>query len=93
MPPLLRSHNWSSSGNNNTSTHYLDKLSVADIQDLIQCGHSVVARRRKIWEKTGNVEKVCKRAGRGKSLDNILEQAVVQIFLDHVDITIVEALD
>jgi hypothetical protein len=34
-----------------------------------------------------------KRTGRGKSLDDILEQALVQIFLGHVDITIVEALD
>jgi hypothetical protein len=39
------------------------------------------------------MEKVCKRAGRGKSLNNILEQALIQIFLDHIDIIIVEALD
>jgi hypothetical protein len=39
------------------------------------------------------MKKVCKRAGRGKTLNNILEQALIQIFLDHVDITIIEALD
>jgi transposase len=78
---------------NDTSTHYLDKLSVSAIQDLVQCGHAVVSKKRKLWEKTGDVEKLYKASGRPRSLDDILEQALVQIFLDHVDITMEEALD
>jgi hypothetical protein len=39
------------------------------------------------------VEKLHKLSGRPMSLDDILEQALVQIFLDHVDIMIEEALD
>jgi hypothetical protein len=48
---------------------------------------------KKLWQKTGDVEKLRKRGGRPKSLDEYLEQAIVQIFLENVDITIEEALD
>jgi hypothetical protein len=39
------------------------------------------------------VEKLRKRAGREKSLDDILEQALVQLFFEQVDITIDGALE
>jgi transposase len=78
---------------NDATTHYRSKLSSKEIEDIIQCGHSVVARRRKIWERTGDVEKICKRAGRERSLNQYVEQAIVQIFLQNVDITMEEALD
>jgi len=42
-----------------SSTHHRDKLSVAEIQDLAQCGHTIVSRKRKLWERTGDVEKLC----------------------------------
>ena len=43
--------------------------------------------------KDWDVEKLRKRGGRPKSLDESLEQAIMQIFLENVDITIDEALD
>jgi len=46
---------------NDATTHYRSKLSSKEIEDIVQCGHSVVARRREIWERTGDVEKICKR--------------------------------
>jgi len=48
---------------------------------------------RKLWDKTGDVEKLRKRPGRERSLDEYVEQAIVQIFLQNVDITMEEALD
>ena len=62
---------------NDASPHYRSKLSVAEIQDLVQCGHAIVSRKRKLWDKTGDVEKLCKRPGRPKSLDHILEECLV----------------
>jgi len=50
-------------------------------------------RLKKLWQKTGDVEKLRKRGGRPKSLDEYLEQAIVQIFLENVDITMEEALN
>jgi hypothetical protein len=78
---------------NDASPHYRSKLSVAEIQDLVQCGHAIVSRKRKLWDKTGDVERLCRRPGRPKSLDHILEQALTQLFLENVDITIDKALD
>jgi transposase len=78
---------------NDTSTFYRAKLSVADIQDLVQCGHAIVSRKRKLWDKTGDVEKFRTHQGRQRSLDDHVEQAVVQVFLQNVDITMEEALD
>ena len=51
---------------NDCSTHYLSKLSVAEIADFVQCGTRVVYNLRKMWEKTGDVEKIRKRGGREK---------------------------
>ena len=45
-----------------------------------------MSRKRKLWDKTGDVEKLCKRPGRLKSQDYIPEQALTQLFLDNVDI-------
>ena len=39
------------------------------------------------------MEKLRKPAGRERSLDEYVEQAIVQIFLQNVDITMEEALD
>jgi hypothetical protein len=40
-----------------------------------------------------DVERICKRAGKPLKIENILERAMVQLFLKHVDITLVEALN
>lgn len=78
---------------NDSTTYYLNKLSVAEVADLVQCGTRVVYNLRKLWEKTGDVEKLRARAGRQKSLDDFMEQALVEIFLQNVDITMNEALE
>lgn len=78
---------------NDSITYYLSKLSVAEVADLVQCGTRVVYNLRKLWEKTGNMEKLRSRAGREKSLDDYMEQALVEIFLQNVDITMNETLE
>jgi hypothetical protein len=45
----------------------------------------------KLWEKTGDVEKLRSRAGRGESLDDYMEQALVEIFSQNVNIIMDEA--
>jgi hypothetical protein len=45
----------------------------------------------KLWEKTGDVEKLRSRAGRGESLDDYMEQALVEIFPQNVNIIMDEA--
>jgi hypothetical protein len=52
-----------------------------------------VLRLRKIWKKTGDVERIYRRPGRPPIMEHVLEQAVIQMFIDHVDITITEALE
>jgi transposase len=59
--------------------HYLSKLSIAEIQDIVQCGPATIYRLKKLWDKTGDVERICRRAGRPRKMEDILEQAVVQI--------------
>jgi hypothetical protein len=44
-------------------------------------------------EKTGNMEKLRSGAGREKSLDDYMQQALVGIFLQNVDITMNETLE
>ena len=48
---------------------------------------------KRLLEKTRDMEKLRKRPGRGRSLDDYVEQALIQIFLEQVDITMEEALD
>jgi hypothetical protein len=67
---------------NDSSTYYLSKLSTQDIAGDIQCSTRTVQKLRKLWEKTKDVEKLRKRGGRPKSLDEYVEQAIVQVFLD-----------
>ena len=78
---------------NDSSTYYLHKLSTQEIADTVQCTVQTVRRLKRLWEKTRDVEQPRKRAGREKSLDDYLEQALVQIFITEVDITMEEALD
>jgi transposase len=78
---------------NDSNTYYLNKWSTQDIADTVQCSVHMIRRLKKLWQKTGDVEKLRKRGGRPKSLDEYLEQAIVQIFLENVDITMEEALD
>jgi hypothetical protein len=39
------------------------------------------------------VERLCKAGGRPRKIEDRLEEALVQLFLDHVDMTINEALE
>lgn len=63
------------------------------VADLVQCGTRVVYNLRKLLEKTGNMEKLRSGAGREKSLDDYMQQALVGIFLQNVDITMNETLE
>jgi len=65
---------------NDSSIYYLNKLSTQNIADDIQCTIRIVQKLRKLWEKTKDVEKLRKRGGMPKSLDEHIEQAIVQIF-------------
>jgi transposase len=58
---------------NNSSTYYLNKLSTQDIADDIQCTIRTVQKLRKLWDKTGDVEKLRKRPGRERSLDEYVK--------------------
>jgi transposase len=78
---------------NDSSTYYLNKLSTQEVPDIVQCSIHTICRLKKLWQKTGGVEKLRKRGGMPKSLDEYVEQAIVQIFLENVDITMEEALD
>jgi hypothetical protein len=69
---------------NDSSTYDLNKLSTQDIAGDIQCTTRTVQKLRKLWEKTKDVEKLCERGGMPKSLDEHIEQAIVQIFNDFV---------
>jgi hypothetical protein len=40
---------------------------------------TTIYRLKKLWDKTGDVERICRRAGRPRKMEDILEQAVVQI--------------
>jgi hypothetical protein len=53
----------------------------------------MVLRLGKIWKKTEDVERIHRRPGRPFKMEHVLKQAVVQIFIDYVDITITEALE
>jgi hypothetical protein len=65
---------------NDSSTYHLNKLSTQDIADDIKCTTRTVQKLRKLWDKTEDVEKLRKRGGMPKSLDEHIEQAIVQIF-------------
>jgi transposase len=78
---------------NESTDFYLHRLSTAEIADTIQCSKPTVLRLRKIWKKTGDVERIYRRPGRPPIMEHVLEQAVVQMFIDHVDIMITEALE
>lgn len=45
-----------------------------------------------LWKKTGDVEPLRRAPGPPKKLEELVERALVQLFLDNVDITIDEAL-
>jgi len=78
---------------NDATDYHLHKLSSIDIQDIVQCSAATLCRLRKSWKKTGDVERLCKAGGRPRKIEDRLEEALVQLFLDHVDITIDEALE
>ena len=79
---------------NDSTTYYLNKLSTQEVADTVQCSVRMIRNLKKLWDKTGDVEKIRgNRGGRPKSFDEYLEQALVQIFLENVDITMEEALD
>jgi transposase len=78
---------------NDSTTYYLNKLSTQEVADTVQCSVHTIRRLKNLWQKTGDVEKLRGRAGRQKSLDDYMEQALVEIFLQNVDITMEEALE
>jgi hypothetical protein len=45
-----------------------------------------------LWKKTGDVKPLRRAPGPPKKLKELIERALVQLFVDNVDITIDEAL-
>jgi hypothetical protein len=45
-----------------------------------------------LWKKTGDVEPLRRASGPPKKLEELIKRALVQLFLDNVDIIIDEAL-
>ena len=62
---------------NDISTYYLNKLSTREVADTVQCSVYMIRGLKKLWQQTGDVEKLRKRGGRPKSLDECLEQAIM----------------
>jgi transposase len=78
---------------NDATDYRLHKLSSIDIQDIVQCSAATLCRLRKSWKKTRDVERLYKAGGRPRKIEDRLEEALVQLFLDHMDMTIDEALE
>jgi len=66
---------------NNSTTYYLNKLSTQEVADTVQCSVHTIRRLKNLWQKAGDVEKLRGQAGRQKSLDDYMEQALVEVFL------------
>jgi transposase len=78
---------------NDATFFYPHKLPTTEIADLAQCNVKTIQRLRKLWNKTGDVERLSRQGCRPRKIQDLLEQAVIQLFIDHVDLAIEEALE